>query len=481
MRIVSGLFFGLLLTIGATGPGPAKAVVPDDRKCGVLAPADLLARSYNFDRAKAVGDSPAELPSILMRDERLTNLSAATPENLARELRQAPSGGQVVLYVKRPEGVSEKDWEASYAYGAAQTEEKGADRKSVATRAMGVSFRDRNKNSALLDARLPEGRQGASSEDWTIVAVICGGQDNKVLGYGSAKLILVSSNYAFWVTAISVAVFWFLISLATFQFYKDKLNTMWDDLKSSNQRSWLSKHEQAKPVWLCLQSANPLFISQDSLGYASLARFQILLFTTVVGGVLLYIFVHSGVLSELSNTVLTLLGITLAGGTLGRAVGDWSEVKQVNRQWLIGSGILKPQPERPRWSDLLTTQGEIDVAKVQALLFTLLIAISIVSRSYTGLGSFTVPEQIMYLAAISQGAYVFGKLIPSDTRKKIDQDIDALRVAAVECVAKPNAPELMTKFEWARAATKTTLLQTYGEKLEPDQYDKATSDPKLVI
>ena len=301
---------------------------------------------------------------------------------------------------------------------------------------------------------------------------------------------VVSAYYAFAVTAFSLVVFWLAVAGATWQFYGGKIEKLWnppagDALPGKPiYQPWTKRtypnSKLAKDLWTFVQCINPLVISQDSLGYGSLSRFQILLFTTVVGGVLFYVFIHSGVLSDLSTTTLTILGITVGGGTLGRAVGDWNGIKIENRQWLIGGRILQPQPDRPRWSDLLNTQGEIDVAKVQALLFTALIAISIVSSGYVGLNAFNVPDQIMVLSLISQGAFVAGKLLPTDSRRKIDEDIDMLRKSGSDYAKNKTDPDLKIKYDMAVVNARITLMQTYGDKFNEEVFDDKVKDPANV-
>lgn len=137
--------------------------------------------------------------------------------------------------------------------------------------------------------------------------------------------------------------------------------------------------------------------------------------------------------------------------------------------------------DRPRFSDLLTTQGELDVAKIQALLFTGLIGVSIVASGYSGLTAFNLPSQIVYLSMISQGALVFGKLLPTDTRRQVETDLSGLRTAAAKVRGDPMNKEFVQEYEQARFAAKNTLYQTYADLFAGDAFDRATADPSSVV
>lgn len=189
---------------------------------------------------------------------------------------------------------------------------------------------------------------------------------------------------------------------------------------------------------------------------------------------------HSGVLSELSTTILTLLGVTAAGSTVGRVTGDWSGISSASRRWLVGGRVLV-QRDKPRWSDLLESQGELDVAKVQALLFSTLIAASIVASGYSGLGSFALPEQVVWLSLLSQGAYVFGKMLPTDTRKNLEEDLKGPRSAASAHCLAPGDDQATRGYAIAVSAARITLDQTYGDRFDSAHFDAVVSDPRNIL
>lgn len=229
-------------------------------------------------------------------------------------------------------------------------------------------------------------------------------------------------------------------------------------------------------IWKFWQAANPIFIAQDSLGYGSLARFQILLFTTTVGVVLFYIFIHSGELTTASNTILILLGIMVVGGTFARAAPDWNGMSAETRRILFGEELIQKQLNKPRFSDLLESQGEVDVAKVQALMFTTIVAMSIVVKGYSGLNAFDLPDQFIYLLGISQVTYVFGKLIPTDVKKRIEQDFEQLRQSADRAIRESANTQAMNAFYQARAAAQGTLKEVFLERFNDQKFKEMGPD-----
>jgi hypothetical protein len=176
----------------------------------------------------------------------------------------------------------------------------------------------------------------------------------------------------------------------------------------------------------------------------------------------------------MSNTVLMLLGITVAGGTFARASSDWSGISARSRRFLLGQEILRVRRDKPRFSDILETQGEVDVAKVQSLLFTTACRPQHLGEWSRGTRSVRAPEQIDYLLGISQATYVFGKLIPADTRKRVEQELEQLRTAAANLVAAPGDAQLKSAFEQAKRAVASTLTETYLDRFNEGKFKTIT-------
>jgi len=217
-----------------------------------------------------------------------------------------------------------------------------------------------------------------------------------------------------------------------------------------------------KPIQLFI---SPIFICQDGFGQASLARFQVFLFTLVLLGVYAYAFAASQEPPEVSNSVLALTGITLAGSTLAAAASRPS-LDGANRLWLNGTGVLRSVRRIPRWSDLVTGDGEIDITRVQALGFSLFAATALVVNGAQNLGSFEIPEQLNYLIGLSQAVYVAGKALPVDSLRRLNDDLSALRAAEQRALGKDEAAAEWQEFMRMKTGAAVALFDVFGERMD---------------
>jgi hypothetical protein len=222
----------------------------------------------------------------------------------------------------------------------------------------------------------------------------------------------------------------------------------------------------------------PTVIAQDSFGVCSLSRFQVLLFTVVISGVYAYVMARTGKLLEVSNTVLTLLGITLTGSTLVRVAGG-SSIETANRLWLLSTGVVDPSPRLPRWLDLVSSDGEIDVTRVQALVFSLFAASALVVNGTVDLANFSIPEQINYLIGISQAVYVAGRALPNDSARRLNEEVRALQEAERRVLADPADADARQQFETARRGIGPTLTDVFGERFRAARLRSLTPGERL--
>ena len=182
--------------------------------------------------------------------------------------------------------------------------------------------------------------------------------------------------------------------------------------------------------------ANPLLrIIATPGATASLSQFQILVWTFVVAGSAVYVASLSGQLVQVTTGTLVLLGIsgatTLAaqayvGGQAAKAAAkpdsdaaqpDADTAAQRERHAQQEAGNTRPPDTRvPRWSDLIindqnTAVREIDVSRVQMLLFTLISAVFVVSKVITAYVIPEIPVGYLTLMGISNGVYVGSKMV----------------------------------------------------------------------
>lgn len=227
----------------------------------------------------------------------------------------------------------------------------------------------------------------------------------------------------------------------------------------------------SEPVFLrVFRSLSPRFICQDAFGHMSFARFQVLLFTLALLGVYGYAFVLTGELPNVQPSVLMLAGITLGGATLASAATK-PLVETGNRLWLLGNGLLDQPRRRPRWSDLLAGDGEVDITRVQALAFTLFAVGALIVRGAEDLSNFAVPEQIIYLIAISQTVYVAGKALPGDAPRRLNEELRSLRAAEQALLARPGDAAAQIDFDRQARAIAASLTDVFGERFRADRLD----------
>jgi hypothetical protein len=180
-------------------------------------------------------------------------------------------------------------------------------------------------------------------------------------------------------------------------------------------------------------SLDPVEITANSYGRASLAKLQIFGFSLIVFGLLLYYQFRTGVLSGLSDDVLILLGISAAGTAGGRltyaakrrlALENWVWLRR--KGWLTGTEDIA---RTAKWRDLVidTDNNEFDTYSFQMAIFSLVVAVALVSASWTGLSKFEIPQQLLLLLGLSQFIYVGGKAIEKSPFAELDEKISALR------------------------------------------------------
>lgn len=224
------------------------------------------------------------------------------------------------------------------------------------------------------------------------------------------------------------------------------------------------------PGWGRLRAWSPAFICQDTFGYMSLSAFQVFLFTLALLGVYAYAFVLTGEPPDVQPSVLALAGITLAGSTLAGAVNR-PMLETENRLWLLGTGTLAQVDRQPLWSDMLTTNGQVDITRVQALVFTLFAVTALVVRGAENLGDFTIPDQLNYLIGLSQAVYVAGKAIPADSANRLNRETEALRRAEANALARPGDAAAEEEFARMKTGAAPLLLDVFGPRFRRDVLD----------
>jgi hypothetical protein len=250
-----------------------------------------------------------------------------------------------------------------------------------------------------------------------------------------------------------------------------------------------------------LQRWNPIRITAGPDGRGSLSTFQVFFFSLLVFVMLAFVLMRTGILSDLSTTVLELLGISGIGAAAAKGA-DTSKaaIDPANRAWLLNKGWFDAPrvglATQPTFNDLISSDGTFDVYRFQSLLFSAAVGGALFIGGISQLSSFTVPQNILGILGLSQVVYIAGKLVTESSASQVNAVITDLRNAEAdfreaaltyrpsagaammappanvdEAIARVGAAAYAKYIDKAKAAAKlftsTTGLVVEGEKLKP--------------
>jgi hypothetical protein len=213
---------------------------------------------------------------------------------------------------------------------------------------------------------------------------------------------------------------------------------------------------------------DPVFMTAGADGKGSLAKLQILFFSTIVVGLLGYIVARTGLLSDLSPTILLLLGIAAIGSTAAKGTDvKHSRIDFTNLAWFVERGWLTTMglaaENNAKWRDIITSDGEFDVYRYQNCIFSLVVGGALLAAGINELSSFAVPETVLGVLGLSQVVYVAGKLVspPSfddlnDAAKKA-ADLEVAVLKARLAVPPGGAPGSPQYIEYENAAKRAAF------------------------
>ncbi|MGY8684082.1 hypothetical protein Q2941_40945, partial [Bradyrhizobium sp. UFLA05-153] len=179
---------------------------------------------------------------------------------------------------------------------------------------------------------------------------------------------------------------------------------------------------------------DPIAMSAGTDGRASLGKLQIIMFSLIVFGLITYFLLRTGVLTDISSTVLLLLGIAGVGSTVAKgADNSRTTITPENKAWLLRkqwlSSTFNPNNIDAHWRDLFTTDGEFDVYRYQSFIFSLVVAGALIIGGVTQLSSFEIPQTLLGILGLSQVVYIGGKLVTPTSMADLNKSIDDLRQA----------------------------------------------------
>lgn len=190
------------------------------------------------------------------------------------------------------------------------------------------------------------------------------------------------------------------------------------------------RDERLSRFWSAL---NPVKLSSGPDGKGSLSKFQVLLFSVLVFALIVLFMLKTGMLSELSGTILTLLGINGLGATVAKgADASRTTLSGENYAWLLRRGWVQARRDladnsQAVWSDFFTTNGEFDVYRYQSFLFSLVVAFAMVAAGIGQLSSFVIPDTVLGIVGLSQAVYIGGKLVTRTNMADLNTAIADLR------------------------------------------------------
>lgn len=212
-----------------------------------------------------------------------------------------------------------------------------------------------------------------------------------------------------------------------------------------------------------LAYANPVYLTAGSDGRGSLSKLQIVFFTLIVFGLVAFIMLRTGLLTEISSEILVLLGIAGVGSTASKGADlQKNRLDSDNWGWLVERGWL-PKPDvanrnNAQWKDIFTSEGEFDVYRYQSFIFSLTVGGALIVAGINDLSSFSIPVTLLGILGLSQAVYVGGKLVTPTSLSDLNKTVSEIRdLEKKHAVAKADS---------ARAAdgTVSSLEQALAEK-----------------
>jgi hypothetical protein len=239
---------------------------------------------------------------------------------------------------------------------------------------------------------------------------------------------------------------------------------------------------------------NPVFMTAGSDGKGSLAKLQILFFSMIVFGLLLFIVLRTGVLSDISPTILLLLGIAAVGSTAAKATDvQRSRISFDNWTWFIGKRWLPKgglaEVNRAKWNHIVTSDGEFDVYRYQCCIFSLVVGGALLAAGINQLASFSIPETLLGVLGLSQVVYVAGKLTTPPSFAELNKataDLRTLETNFALAVSKASggvrpvdiaAASQLAKPEYEAYKAAANYVRIGFEAITGREVDPATTEP----
>ncbi|MDF2373972.1 MAG: hypothetical protein P1V21_24605 [Rhizobiaceae bacterium] len=164
-----------------------------------------------------------------------------------------------------------------------------------------------------------------------------------------------------------------------------------------------------KPAGLWSQ-IRPLNLVRGHDGTASLSNLQLLWWTLAVFGLMIFVWIATGGLATLNQTIIWLLGVGGVGSLAAKAVAINASRNMPAKAQIQGQN---DRVDVSSWQ-LISVDNRLDLTKLQMLLFTIIAGIYVVTTVWSKVAFPEIPTELLALMGISNGVYVLGKLTNSD-------------------------------------------------------------------
>ena len=258
----------------------------------------------------------------------------------------------------------------------------------------------------------------------SVFVVACDGE--RVASWAAAPMPFSSPDAArFWAAVFALLVY----VLTAFVVFHRRRTLARRESEDDDQK--LYRLAKVQP-WSLLRCLNPVVMTADLFDRGNLPKMQILFFVLLVSYGLTYLALWRGELSNISPSIVYLLGIP-ALGTLGAQVAATARnrLSSENWAWLVSQRVLPlndPGSEvGPRFSDLIMSDSELDLYKLQAVTFSTIVGFSMLTSGPMGLAKFEVPDTLLQILGLSQVVLVGGRLAKPTTMGDLDKLVSELR------------------------------------------------------
>lgn len=181
---------------------------------------------------------------------------------------------------------------------------------------------------------------------------------------------------------------------------------------------------------------NPIQLAANAFNQGSVQKMQVLMFSFVIGSLVLSLVLRTGTLANMSATVVALLGISGFGATVSQITYTTkTRLSFDNWAWLQTNHVLADDKVRgPEWKDLVLTNREFDVYKLQTIIFSLSVAAALLVDGASNLATFSIPEAMLGVLGLSQVVFVGGILVRPPATEDLDKRLVELRGAAQKVI-----------------------------------------------